>query len=394
MTSIPTARTAARTAARAAARSARNRPRTASKVAALIAIATLAAACGSSSPASRGSSGSAGGTGTTGTTATSSQHGTAAVACAGSLLKLYENTLGPAFKQATGDNFGGPPCAGSLALASEILSNEISPGVFLSIGAKAIKKLFPTGRAKFAMAVAADPLVIGYSPKSRYFAQLNDIKTGKKPLSDLFTLFTTSGFRLGRTDPTQDPQGIFFILMSKLAQSVLHLPAGQAAQALGITATSPFGSKSQILDEAALPTDIASGVVDAGSEYLPQARQFGLDYITLPPTLNFATPAEKSLYSTVSLNLPTGSQAGEVIYLNIGLVSPKRGGSFAAADEAADQAFVTFMLSNGRSVLQSAGYELTAPVLHLAPGVKSAAGALPPSSLSLFNSLGGSIASS
>jgi len=350
---------------------------------ALISIAALLAACGSNSSSS---------VTTTSSTSPAAAHGTAAVACAGSLLKLYEDTLGPAFKQATGDSFGGPPCAGSLALASEILSNEISPGVFLSIGAKAIKELFPTGRAKFALAIAADPLVIGYSPKSRYFSQLNAISTGRKPLSDLFSLFTTSGFKLGRTDPTQDPQGIFFILMSKLAQSVLHLPAGQAAQALGTTASSPYGSKSQMLDEDALPTDIAEGVVDAGSEYLPEAKQYGLDYIALPPTLDFGSPLEASLYSTVSLSVNGSVQQGEVIYMNIGLVSPKKGSSFAAADEKADQAFVAFMLSpTGRSALQKVGYSLEPPVLHLAPGVTAAADALPSSALSLYGSLGGSI---
>lgn len=364
-------------------------PAIAGKLAVLVAFATVATACGTSSPGAAGT-----GSSSTSRTAGSAAHGTASVACAGSLLKLYEDTLGPSFKQASGDSFGGPPCAGSTALASEILSDEISPGVFLSVGAKAIKKLFPAGRAKFAMAVASDPLVVGYSPNSRYYAQLNDIRSGAKPLSDLFTLFTTPGFRLGRTDPTQDPQGAFFILMAKLAQGVLHLPPGQAAQALGITATSPYGSKSQILAETALPTDIASGVVDAGSEYLPQAKQFGLDYITLPPTLDFGTPSESSLYSTVTLSLPSGSQSGEVIYLDIALVSPKSGTSFSSADEAADRAFVAFMLDQGRPVLAGAGYRLTPPVLHLAPGVSAASDALPSSVLSLYDSLGGSIASS
>lgn len=328
-------------------------------------------------------------------TGRSNGHGSASVACAGSLLKLYEDTLGPAFKRSTGDAFGGPPCAGSLALASEILSNEINPGVFLSIGAKAIKELFPTHRAKFAMAVAADPLVIGYSSKSRYFSELNAIRTGRKPLSDLFTLFTRPGFRLGRTDPTQDPQGIFFILMSKLAQSALHLPAGEAARALGVTASAPYGSKSQILAEDALPTDIAEGVVDAGSEYLPEAEQYGLDYIKLPPTLDFASTSESSLYSTVELDVRGAEQQGEVISLTVGLVTPKRGAPIPAADQSADDAFAAFLLSaTGRSILARVGYSLEAPVLHLAPGVKTAAAALPTSVLSLYRALGGSVASS
>ena len=324
-----------------------------------------------------------------------SSGGTASVACAGSLLKLYEDKLGPAFKKATGDGFGGPPCAGSLALSSEILSKEINPGVFLSIGAKAIKELFPAHRAKFAVAVAADPLVIGYSHESRYFRQLDAIRTGRSPVSDLFSLFTMPGFRLGRTDPTQDPQGIFFILMSKLAQGQLHLPAGEAARALGITAASPFGSKSQIYAEDTLPTDIASGVVDAGSEYLPEAKQFGLDYIKLPSMLNFGSPSEAGLYASVNLKVSGSIDAGEVIYLDIGLVSSQGGISRSAGDEAADDAFLSYILSNaGRAVLANAGYSLQHPILDLAPGVKTASAAMPAASYSLFRSLGGSTTAS
>lgn len=324
----------------------------------------------------------------------SAASGEASVACAGSLDKLYHDTLGPAFRRATGYAFGGPECAGSLALAKEILADEISPGVFLSIGAKALKELFPAKRAKFAMAVAADPLVIGYSRHSRYYSQLNAIRTGKKPLSYLFTLFTTPGFTLGRTDPTQDPQGIFFILFAKLAAKVLHLAAGEADRALGITATSPYGSSRQIFDETALPEEIATGGVDAGSEYLPEARQYGLDYISLPPTLDFAAPKEVHLYSSVSLDVAGSVQQGEVIYLNVGLVSRAKGTTVAPADEAADQAFAAFLLgSKGRSILSKVGYALAPPVVHLAPG-ETAKTALPGSLYRLYRALGGTVSTS
>lgn len=352
---------------------------------ALVAVASLVALSASSSVSLASTS--------TKATSPRAAHGTASVACAGSLLKLYYDTLGPAFKKATGDAYGGPPCAGSLALAQEILSKEINPGAFLAIGAHAIKELFPAVRSKFAMAIAADPLVIGFSKKSRYYSQLNAIKTGKQPLSDLFTLFTKKGFRLGRTDPTQDPQGIFFILFAKLAQNVLPLYKGEAAKALGITKTSPYGSKSQIYDETALPTDIATGIVDAGSEYLPEAKQYGLDYISLPPTLSFSSPAEAKRYATVSLKVNGSVQTGEVIYLNTTLVLPAKGTSFPPADEAADQAFVGFMLmSKARAALAHVGYSLRRPLVVLAPGV-TLAQALPPAILSLFHSLGGRVTS-
>jgi molybdate/tungstate transport system substrate-binding protein len=352
--------------------------------AAVCALALFTAACGSSSK-------------TTPTTAKPAVvHGTAAVACAGSLDKLYTVTIAPAFKNATGDTAAGPPCAGSTTLAQEIISKEISPGAFMAVGAKAIKLLFPGGRAKFALAIASDPLVIGYSSKSRYYAQLNAIRSGAKPLASVFSLFATPGFRLGRTDPRQDPQGIFFILMTMLAQTQLHLPAGQAAADLEITKSAPYGKASQMLSEDALPVDIATGTVDAGSEYLPEAKQYGLDYITLPNSLNFGDPADSAIYGTVSINVTgVGVQSGEVIHLNLALVQQPAGATpFSAADEAADVAFLAYLMSPaGRTVLSNAGYALIPPVLVLAPGVTTAAAALPPAVLSAYNSLGGSIGS-
>jgi molybdate/tungstate transport system substrate-binding protein len=304
--------------------------------------------------------------------------------------------IGPAFKAATGDTAAGPPCAGSLALSQEILSKEISPGAFMAVGAKAIKELFPA-RAKFALAVATDPLVVGYSSKSRYFSQLNAIRLGKKPLSSLFSLFATSGFRLGRTDPSQDPQGEFFILMTDLAQTQLHLPAGQAASDLGISASHPYGNPSQLLSEDALPTDIATGTVDAGSEYLPEALQYGLDYIKLPASLNFSDPADLSTYATVRINVyGVGVQTGELINLDLALVNPPAGTApFSTADENADQEFLAYLLSSaGRAVLAKAGYTLVPPVLSLAPGVTTAAAALPTSVLTEYTALHGSITTS
>jgi molybdate/tungstate transport system substrate-binding protein len=148
-----------------------------------------------------------------------------------------------------------------------------------------------------------------------------------------------------------------------------------------------------MLSEDALPVDISTGTVDAGSEYLPEAKQYGLDYITLPNSLNFGDPADSATYGTVSIDVyGVGVQAGEVIHLNLALVQPAAGAAApSAADEAADVKFLAYLLSAGRTVLGNAGYSLIPPVLVLAPGVTTAAQALPASLLSAYNSLGGSI---
>jgi molybdate/tungstate transport system substrate-binding protein len=103
-------------------------------------------------------------------------HGTASVAYAGSLELLASSVLGPKFQAATGDTFQGRG-AGSTTLAQEILSNEISPGVFLAVGKKAIKMLWPK-RSQFAIQLATDPLVVAYNPKSKYASEFAAIAAG------------------------------------------------------------------------------------------------------------------------------------------------------------------------------------------------------------------------
>ncbi|HET9092114.1 MAG TPA: substrate-binding domain-containing protein [Acidimicrobiales bacterium] len=335
-------------------------------------VAALAAACGAA---------------TTG----SGSHGTADVAYAGSLQGLVQTSLQPAFSAATGDAFVGKG-AGSTALAHDIMDGELAPGVFVSVGAAPITSLWPS-RSHFALRIATDPLVVAYSPKSRDARQLDRIRSGALPLRDLFTLMESPGFRLGRTDPNVDPQGGFFMLMVSRAAQELHLGKGTATRILGTSTGNTVGTATQIYDEVALPTAIASGSVDAGSDFLTEARQYHLDYISLPPSLDFADPSQLRSYSSVQLRLANGQRfPGGLITLDATLVSPPPGQSTEKANTAADHAFLAFLLSpRGQSLLKRAGYRLVAPELRLAPGYKSAAGVLPRQVLNAFRRLGGEV---
>jgi molybdate/tungstate transport system substrate-binding protein len=351
---------------------------------ALVAASLAASACG---PPSAGK-------GTTimgGATPSKSGRGTATVDYAGSLTGLMQTSLVPAFEKATGYSLVGKG-AGSTLIAQGILDGELDPGAFVSVGKKAIKSLWPN-RSHFVLTLATDPLVVAYSKSSRYASELDAIRSGRKPLKDLFTLMARPGFRLARTDPTADPQGAFFILMVDLAQRELHLARGTANRILGTSPSNVVGSSSQIVDENSIATDIASGTFDAGSDYLTEAKQFHLDYITLPHTLDFATPADAALYATVSVKLPTGPFPGDLITLDEAYVLPPKGQVRGGAAAQADAAWLAFLLSpKGQDLLGSAGYRLERPVLTLAPGVGSARRALPPAVLAAFHRLGGTVA--
>ena len=339
-------------------------------------LACGAAACGSGSPSSAGA-----------------VHGTADVAFADSLQLLYASTIQPSFQSVSGDRVHGRG-GGSTTLAQEIVSGEITPGVFVSVGKKAMEKLFAAGKARFFIQLATNPLVVAYNPHSRYAPQLEAIASGKQPLSSLFTLLAEPGLRLGRTDPNADPQGVYFLLMCKLAQHALGLPSDPASTVLGVNASEPFGRTSQMVDATALVTDLEAGEFDVTSAYLTQAVQYKLPYITLPASLDFADPAEATSYASVKVTLTDGTvDKGGLISLNVTLVAPPAGaGAPSAADVAADGAFVGYLLSaEGQSDLRHGGYTVASPVFHGATSAETPATTLPASVLSAFQAAGGTV---
>jgi len=338
---------------------------------------------------------SVGGASATTTTVKSTTHGTASVAYAGSLELWAATDLGPKFEAATGDGFQGR-AAGSGTLASEILANEISPGVFMSVGKKNIKRLWPAKRSKFVIQLATDPLVVAYNPNGRFAKGFKAIADHRASLSSLFTLMSTPGIRVGRTDPNADPQGVYFILMMELAQSTLHLSYDPATTVLGVTKSTPFGLPAQMVDEDSLITDLQAGEFDASSAYLTQAIQYHLHYIALPPSLNFGVSSELAHYSKVSIRLTSGTvDQGDLITLNITLVLPANAKSAPSmANQSADDAFVAWTLSSaGRAQLKKGGYPLTRPVYIGATSADTATKTLPSDVLSAFRAAGGTTSS-
>ena len=272
------------------------------------------------------------------------------VAYAGSLQFLNEKVIGPAFARATGFAYQGRG-GGSVGLSHEILAGEITPNVFESVGSGPIQPLLPRMTSWYVQ-FASSPLVVAYSPRSRFASQLSAIARGQKPLADLFTLMEQPGFLLGRTNPQTDPQGQAFYEMVELAQSELHLPATTVSRVLG-----PLDNPSQVFAETTLESRLQAGQLYAASAFLSQAIQLHLPYITLPAEMNFGDPALASEYAAASLDLGSGHVVhGVPLVLDITTV----GGQDA---QAADS-FVAYTLSPaGRRAMQAAGYTLLQPTV-------------------------------
>ena len=317
-------------------------------VAALVATgcssSSSSAAASSSSPAASASASSAdGGIGQV--------SGQANVAFAGSLLTLNNKMVGPEFTKATGGSYTGQG-AGAIGLGQEIASGEITPNVFESIGPTPITNLEPKFTSWY-VSLAAAPIVVAYSPKSKYGAEFAKIAAGKLPMSDLFEAMAQPGFILGRTDPNTDPQGQAFYEMVEQAQSYYHLPAGTAAKILG-----PLDNSKQAYEETSLESFLQSGQLDAASAYRSVAIQDGLSYINLPDVLNFGEPSLASTYAKYTVKLSNGTTAHGVptaVYATV----------IGTTDSAAAAAFVAYqLLPSVRAQWQAAGYTLVTPQIY------------------------------
>jgi molybdate/tungstate transport system substrate-binding protein len=209
-------------------------------IAALVSIACIGLAvtgCGSSSPSK--------------STGASKPSGNVDVLSAGSLDTLMTKTVAPAFHKATGytmvDTSGG-----SGTLAADIKNKVDVADVFVSASPTVTQSLEGASNGNWVSwyaDFAASPEVLGYYPKSKFAKDLQTMPWYK--------VITMPGFRLGRTNPSQDPGGVLAAEALEQTATAQHLPA------LKTLATETSDEYVEDTEEA----DIQSGQLDASFMY-------------------------------------------------------------------------------------------------------------------------------
>jgi molybdate/tungstate transport system substrate-binding protein len=275
---------------------------------------------------------------------------------AGSLVKIFEQDLGPVFQNKTGYTYTGEG-RGSLQIANMILDGQRRPDVFVSAGTLPINKLINStgsvasksplahGLSKFASA----EMVIAYSPISKFHT---DLEKAKKGLVPWYQVLSEPGFKFGRTDPDLDPKGYYTIVMSKLANSYYKDP--NIKQKI----LDDDKNSKQLFPEETLITTLETGHLDAIAAYKHEAIARGLQYITLPPQINLGNPSYSDFYKTATYTLSSGQTIqGEPVYFSVTI--PDTYKNLAGA-----QAFVKFLLSSdGSTILQRDGLDRIKPVV-------------------------------
>jgi molybdate/tungstate transport system substrate-binding protein len=233
-------------------------------------------------------------------------------------------SVGPAFHAATGYTLV-DTSHGSGALESSIKDKTAVADVFVSASPADDTGLMGSANGNWVSwyaSFAASPEVLGYYPKSKFAKDLQTMPWYK--------VITLPGFRLGRTDPSQDPGGVL------AAEALNETATAQKLPALKTLAT----EQSDVYSEDPEEADIQTGQLDGAFMYAADAISQGSPYVPLTGT-----------------NL-----AGDY---TITIVSN-------APHEAAAEAFVKFLLgATGQAEMKADKFEIVSPPKVTGSGVPS-----------------------
>ena len=232
---------------------------------------------------------------------------------AGSLVTVMENSVGPAFQEATGYDVSGFS-GGSDALASQIKGGIEKGDVFISASPTVNTELEGSAngnRVAWYATFAISPLVIGYNPNSSF---AKDFMAKR-----WYDVIIKQGLQLGRTDPATDPKGVLAVDALEKAAKLYHNPALSA-----ITTSS-----ADVFPEETLVGRLQAGQLDAGFFYAVEASAAKIPTISLGGKFKF--------HATYTITVLNG-----------------------APDENAAVAFVSFLVGKkGSKILHNSGLTLT-----------------------------------
>ena len=297
----------------------------------MVGIASLgltAAACSSSSSSSSSAPASAPATASASASASSAAalpSGDVDVFSAGSLDTLMTKSVGPAFHAATGYTLV-DTSHGSGTLEADIKDKTAVADVFVSASPTDVAGLVGAKNGNWVnwyADFAASPEVLGYYPKSKFAKDLQTMPWYK--------VITMPGFRLGRTDPSQDPGGVL------AAEALNETATAQNLPALKTLAT----EQSDVYSEDPEEADIQTGQLDGAFMYEADANSQASPFVKL-------TGTDLSGQYTIAL-------------IN------------NAPHEAAAEAFIKFLLGpTGQSEMKADNFVIVSPAKVTGTGVPSA----------------------
>lgn len=209
---------------------------------------------------------------------------------AGSLVRVMEEEVGPAFGDTSEYRFRGEG-RGSVAAGNLIRDGLRNPDVFISADSTVNEELLGGSApvASWYLTFASTDLVLAYDPGGPHAEEFASAAAGRVPW---YQPLLIDGLRLGRSDPDLDPAGYRAIFAMRLAEQELGLE-GIAEAVLGRDR-----NPAQIFAEEDLAARLEAGQLDAVFVYRSVAKPRGLVFVELPPEAGQGDPALADLYAS------------------------------------------------------------------------------------------------
>ncbi|WP_458746544.1 extracellular solute-binding protein [Candidatus Nitrosocosmicus sp. T] len=262
---------------------------------------------------------------------------------AGSLVKIFEDIIGPVFQSEFRYPYVGEG-KGSVQGSNLIKDGLRTPDVFVSAGSVPMTRLMNTTPpiVNWLLKFGSAEIVIAYSPNSPHFGDLERARMGEIPWYDVVSW---DGFKFGRTDPELDPKGYYGIITAELANTYYN--------DLSIK-DRVFGedrNPRQIFPEEILKTVLETGQLDAVVAYKHEAISRDLPYITLPKEINLGDPIYSDTYKLANYTLQSDQKTIYGDPIDFSITIPKTVKNMDGAIS-----FVNFVISkNGSQLLESQG---------------------------------------
>jgi len=267
------------------------------------------------------------------------------VAFAGSMGVVMDKGVGPAFQAKSGAQYQGIGQA-ALGLAHLLAAKSLIADVFVPVSPAPIKVVEQAGLVVpgAAVPVASTSIVLAYSPHSKFAAQIAHAKGAAWT-----KILANPALRLGRTDPSTDPQGQYVLYTLQLAELFYQKPGLKTAIAGADV------NEAQIFTEPSLLARLQEGQIDATLGYESAVISQKLPYITLPAEINFSDPTKaKSWYAKAAL---TVTAKGVTKTIHPGLLVFYAAALANAPNPTAAQGFVDFLASKtGQAIFAEYGY--------------------------------------
>jgi len=267
---------------------------------------------------------------------------------AGSLTSLVKRGIGPVLnheRRITLESISGH----SVALAMAIKDRRMVADVFLSADAEVNRLLLGPANGdwiRWFVIFARNAVVLAYSPKSRFFRDFEQARSGEIPW---YQVLLQPGIKLFRNDPNLDPMGYFTLLVCALAEKHYQI-SGLKQRLLGSDTNPEQVNQMKI-------AQLERGEIDAMFIYLSAASDLALPYLVLPDKINLSNPAMATWYEEVQYTNDKGQTFhGKPISFSAAVLKN-------ATDLHAAQQFIAFLLSPSGQKLVQAAHFLPGPAL-------------------------------